>query len=208
MALKEAIEDGITVTRNSRGRKIYSIPCEICRKKIESVQYSRNHTYICGYCKNVIKEKEKALMPDVETKYDRRFSSAIENIEKQVKDVKKYDKAIKAAETRMYRYDSIPEAMVAIELLKNKIKIIPQQKIGRYKADFALPEPKVILEVDGELYHTSLEKEGMRDMAIIGMMGKDWKVVHIPSQYVLKDITKVVPYIKAYLEKYTDVKKR
>ena len=118
-----------------------------------------------------------------------------EKVKKQVKNFDKYDKAVRVARTRAYQYASIPEAMLAIELLKNKLKIIPQQKIGKYKADFVIPSMKFVVEVDGELYHSDLGKEAERDFYINRTLGFDWKVVHIPARYILEDVTKVTKYI-------------
>ncbi|WP_347136096.1 endonuclease domain-containing protein [[Clostridium] symbiosum] len=194
-----ALEDGIEFTPNMRGYW-YKIPCEICGRKIRSSQYSRKRTYLCDYCKGVIKERKKVEIPSTETKHDRRFNSAVENIRKTVKDFQKYEKAIEVAKGRAYQYGSIPEAMVAIELLKNKFKIIPQQKIGRYKVDFAIPEIKVVFEVDGKLYHSNLQSERERDFVIHQTLGFQWMVIHYPAEYVLKDITKVAPFIREYIK--------
>lgn len=194
-----ALEDGIETIPNNRG-DWYMIPCEVCGRKIRSTQYSRKRTYLCDYCKGVIKKKQKVEIPSTETKYDRRFNSAVENIRKAVKDFKSYEKAIEVAKGRSYQYGSIPEAMVAIELLKNKYKIVPQQKIGKYKVDFVIPEIKVVLEVDGKLYHSDIRAEGERDFVIHQSLGIKWMVIHYPAEYVIKDITKLVPFIKEYIK--------
>lgn len=189
--IDEALQDGVTYC----GRNIYLIPCEICGELIKRTQYSRKRTYICDSCKKIIKEKKEGKKPDTDSRHDKRFNCAVEKVKKQVKNFDKYDKAVRVARTRAYQYASIPEAMLAIELLKNKLKIIPQQKIGKYKADFVIPSMKFVVEVDGELYHSDLGKEAERDFYINRTLGFDWKVVHIPARYVLEDVTKVTKYI-------------
>lgn len=197
----EAEQDGVVIIPGNYGRKIYLIPCEVCGRKINRTQYSRKRTYLCDYCKGVIKEKKKVEIPSTETKPEIRFKAAVENVKKKVKDFGPYEKAVEIAKTRAYQYGSIPEAMVAIELLKNKFKIIPQQKIGKYKADFVIPSIKVVLEVDGKLYHYDMQKEAARDFYITHSLGNEWTMIHLPAEYVLKDITKIVPFIKAYIKK-------
>ncbi len=39
--------------------------------------------------------------------------------------------------------------MACIELLRSQIKVKTQQRIGRKRVDFILPDMKVVLEIDG-----------------------------------------------------------
>ena len=129
-------------------------------------------------------------LAEVETKREKQFNHAVEKIEKQVKDFSKYENAIKIAKTRAELYGSIPEAMVAIELLKLKYKIIPQQKIKKYKVDFVLPTQKIVIEVDGSIFHKNIynsEREAIIQMSL----GLDWKIIHIPAEKIAENITKL-----------------
>lgn len=191
MGYKDAILDGVRVGFNSRE---YYIPCELCGREIYRTQYSRKRTYLCDYCKGLIKKKQKYVMPkelaEVETRREKQFNHAVEKIEKQVKDFSKYENAIKIAKTRAELYGSIPEAMVAIELLKLKYKIIPQQKIKKYKVDFVLPTQKIVIEVDGSIFHKNIynsEREAIIQMSL----GLDWKIIHIPAEKIAENITKL-----------------
>lgn len=183
-----AIQDGVEVLNGKYGRNSYLIPCEKCGRKLRRTQYSRKRTYICDYCKGVIKKKQLAKECESITKYDKRFENAVREIEKQVFDFEDYEKYIQIAKTRAYSYGSIPEAMVAIELLKLKNKIIPQQKIGKYKVDFLIPNKKIVIEVDGIVYHKETTE---RDAIIQISLGLDWKIIHIPAEKIRKDIKKL-----------------
>ena len=181
------------------GRKYY-IPCEICGRKIYRTQFSLKRSYVCDYCKGVIKAKEKASIPaelqSVQTKKEIRFDNAVKEIQTQVPNFKDYEKAVSVARTRCERYGSIPEVMVAIELLRLKYRIIPQQKIGKYKVDFAIPSIKTILEVDGGIYHRTIN--GEREFAIQSHLGYDWKIIHIPAELIRTDIQKLKTVIDLY----------
>lgn len=213
MGLREAKEDGIEYEiirpwTNPPGYK-FIIPCKKCGRKIKTMQYVRGKIYLCQYCKKMINEKKKEeKIPDIETKYDRRFNKAVENIKKNVSDFDKYQKAIKLAKTRCYKYGSIPEAMAAIELLKHKYRIIPQQKIDKYKVDFVLLDQKIVLEIDGSLYHSNLENEGKRDVILQHKLGFEWVIIHIPAEYIIKDITKLTYVIKQYYKQIKKTTKR
>jgi very-short-patch-repair endonuclease len=191
---REALEDGIQYIGGESGRGHFLIPCEVCGRNVIKTQYSRKRNYLCDYCKGVTKKKEKIYLEHlvgIETPNEKRFRKATENIKNQVKDFRLYEKAVETARTRAEKYGSVPEAMVAIELLKNKYRIIPQQKIGKYRVDFALPDQKKVIEVDGEIYHKN-NRNCDREATIQFTLGVSWKIIHIPAELISNDITKLV----------------
>lgn len=193
-------KDGVRVFLQN-GHVAYEVPCEICGNKV--IRKRRTNTNcLCGYCKKTLNEKKKEVIPkellEVETKAERRFKEAVKRIEKQVENFSEYQKHIEIAKTRVERYASIPEAMVAIELLRLKYSIIPQQKVGRYKVDFAIPKHKLIVEVDGELYHRN-DKKKDREAVVQYAIGLDWKIIHIPAELISKDIQKLKEIMDMYV---------
>lgn len=131
----------------------------------------------------------------MKTPKEKQFDKAVNKIKKQVFDFSLYEKAIKIAEIRQELYGSIPEAMVAIELLRLGYSIIPQQKIKKYKVDFAIPKEKIIIEVDGSLYHKDVYK-GEREAIIQLSLGLDWKIIHVPAEKIAENITKLKQVIE------------
>lgn len=192
MGYIDALEDGIEIIEGDC-RNSYRIPCEVCGRKIRRTQYSRKRNYICEYCKGLIKKKEKIIeyerLESVKTKKEIKFEKATEEIRRQSNDFRSYKNAIDIARQRAELYGSVPEAMVAIELIKCGYLIIPQQKIGRYKVDFAIPKEKIIIEVDGETYHKN-GINGDREATIQFSLGLDWKIIHIPAEKIRKNISK------------------
>lgn len=204
MGVREAREDGIKHYFDPNaawtGRWIYEIPCARCGDVHQYRIYVRNKIYVCKICRQTIKEKVRIAQevnePDVLTKYDRRFNAAVEKIKKQVKNKKEYENAIKIAEKRKERYGSIPEAMVAIELIRLGYKIIPQQKVHTYKVDFAIPEQKLVIEVDGSIYHSDRRKAQERELLIQYALGLDWNIIHVPGEMIQENIRKLNAFIK------------
>ena len=190
MGYSDAIDDGIKIV--GTGRPTYYIPCEKCGELIRRTQYSRKRTYICDYCKGILKKKEKIAFEtmEVQTKKEKQFEKAIAKIKNQVEQFECYKKPIEIARTRAEMYGSIPEAMVAIELIRLGYKIIPQQKINKYKVDFAIPKEKIVVEVDGEIYHKNVFK-GNREAEIQLSLGLNWKIIHIPAEKIAVDIQKL-----------------
>lgn len=127
-------EHGIEPIYGKYGRTIgYKISCEICGEKLIRTQYSLKRTYICDYCKGILKKKKKLLedtetqtILGIQTKKEKNFEKAVELIREQVKNFNVYHNAIEIAKKRTEKYGSIPEIMVAIELLRLKYKIISQ----------------------------------------------------------------------------------
>lgn len=200
MSKKEAFVDGIDMyydeNEGARGRMgcmIYKVPCAKCGRIVKMKQYSRKMICLCDYCRYEDKSRKKQYIDNLpenfESKEDKRFTNAIEKLQKQV-DIVKYAKDINTAKRRKMLYGSIPEAMVAIELLHLGYAIIPQQKIGKYKVDFALPNEKKVVEVDGKIYHVDKYK-GDREATIQLSLGLDWKIIHIPAELIEKDIKKL-----------------
>lgn len=194
-----ALHDGIDILKDERGYRTYLIPCCKCGKIIRRKQYTSEKDYLCDYCTLNLKEKKKAKaqseLDKVRSRKEQAFDKAVERIRKQVRNFDVYSKAIKIAETRAERYGSIPEAMVAIELLKLGYNIIPQQKVGRYKVDFAIPEQKLVIEVDGKLYHQG-EGEGKREATIQISLGFAWQIIHVPAELIEKDVRKLEKVIE------------
>ena len=62
--------------------------------------------------------------------------------------------------------------------------------------DFELPNEKLILEVDGSIYHANTQKELQREAAINYKIGLDWHFVHLPAESISKDVRKVVRLLK------------
>ena len=135
-----AERDGITVECvNPSGRrgtyKLYHIPCAKCGRIVKRKIYNGDKAYYCDICRSGLAKKEKALehelLDEILSKEEQRFLKAKDKLLKQVKEPEAYKRAIQIAETRANYYGSIPEAMVAIELIRLGYAIIPQQAIGR-----------------------------------------------------------------------------
>lgn len=196
----ERIYDANYPSRGKRGAYVYKIPCACCGKTITKLHYREDIAQICDYCKLKIKNKKAELQKELlETKSrrEKQFDKAVNEIKKQVDNFNEYEKAINIANKRAEKYGSIPEAMTAIELLKLGYSIIPQQKIGKYKVDFAIPKQKIIIEIDGSLYHKEAYKSE-REAVIQLSLGFEWHIIHIPAELIAKNITKLNEVIQHF----------
>ena len=194
--------------KNENQRQVYGytfeIPCEVCGKIYEQRVYRSDDRHVCPYCKVIGKKRiaaaKQTLINKVYTPGEQRFFKARELYLQQVKNANNRDRAIAVAEKACEKFGSIPEAMVGIELIRLGYHIYPQHKIGQYHVDFAIPDQKLIVEVDGSLYHSDKAKLLQRDAAIGYIIGFDWVIVHIPADLIKKDITKTKSCIDAMLQ--------
>ena len=207
MAEADGIKYHKTEKDNPR-RQVYGytfeIPCEVCGKIYEQRVYRSDDRHVCQYCKKIDKKQDDlvkhAILDKLYTPGQQRFFKAREIYNQQVNDAKNKDRAIAVAEKACEKYGSIPEAMVGIELIRLGYKVFPQYKVGVYRVDFAIPDKKLIVEVDGELYHNSKTKKLQRDAAIGYIIGFDWVIVHIPAELIKKDIMKLKSCINVTLQ--------
>ena len=206
MGKREADIDGIKhywgTDLRREGSEVYIVPCERCGKEFKRMSYGRKLVNICDECRYGIKQQQKyvedELYKELTTQGERRFNKAVECIKKQVKDMRCYNNAIAKAKTAQEKYGSVPEAMVAIELLRLGYRVIPQQKINKYKVDFYLPDEKIVIEVDGEIYHAD-KKHSDREAIIQLALGWDARIIHIPAELISKNIRKLKKCIDLYM---------
>lgn len=196
MAEKDGIEYFVDPNRrNHQSWYVFKVPCEECGTKIEVRRYDREKNYKCEYCKRNLKKKQTAVknafLDAVFTKGERRLSSACEEMRKQFKNFDEdYKGCVAALQGKKELFDSIPEVMVALQLLKLGYKIIIHQKVRSYTVDLMIPAEKLVIEIDGEIYHKKGIDE-LRDEAIKYALGHEWKIIHIPAEMIRKKIKNV-----------------
>lgn len=187
------------------GQKVYYAPqgkgisskyvarCHICNTLVGIGRPSayENKPILCEKCKAEIKrqaEQSEEIDRYKLVKNEIRFLDGVEYLERKYGSayIKECEKAILIAHERKDKYDSVDEVIAAIVLIKGGYKIIPQQKIGNYYVDFVLPNEKIVIEIDGALYHKDLQREAIRDNAIILKLGAEWKIIHYETRFLRK----------------------
>ena len=194
--LKDYELEALGVKRSSDrfGARLYRRPCAACGGEVRSRHFNTDKAYLCNLCKHdVVKRRkaaDRALAEQIEramaegfgvdyTHY-RRFENAA------AKFGDSYIDAIELARKSIEKFDSVPEAVACIELLHIGARVIVHQPVGDFTVDFYLPDEKVVIEIDGSLYHKDADKQWMRDYALDHML--DGALVrHVPSDSVMKN---------------------
>lgn len=177
----------------------YEYKCDKCGRPTLRRSIILKTPVICALCKTDAIQKKKAVAEAVEREakeleklmglypeHDDRFSKAA----KKARTVVECEKAILEAAKDAHKYASMPEALAAILLISCGMEIVPQAKIfkdSKMAVDFMLPDFRVVVEIDGELYHTSEDERETRDYSIKNALGKGWTVLHIPAGALAKD---------------------
>lgn len=186
----------------------YIVPCAVCGKPVKSKKFGTNIVIRCDSCitkeakvkydfKKLVKknsEKVTAKESGIDYEHYHRFESAVESFGVE------YYYAIQQASKVVKKFDSIPEVIACIELLHIGARVIPHQKVGSFTVDFCLPDEKVVIEIDGLLYHKDADKEYRRDYALKNMLGDNWVIKHIPAEAVKKDHELFGQSMKRYLD--------
>lgn len=200
MGFNEAKEDGIRYS-NHGFMTSYFPPCEKCGDETMSLSYIRGLKYICSRCKTEEYLSDKAVR--VESSKDvkeRKFENAVKRMHDMGCHGGAYERAGEAIHAKLFKdgwFDSTEEIMTAIELVRRNVKARHQVKFGRYRADFVLPDEKVVLEVDGRLFHSGqAERERLRDELIVLALGPEWEVVRISDNLINQKISKLLPAIR------------
>ena len=183
---------GVSRDRSEYGRVVYRIPCSVCGKIVGLHTFSTDKAVKCSTCKKKAAKARKVrvdmareallgvLADDLGTDYEhlKRFERGA------MKFGRNYSRDIETARKVIGKFDSVPEVVACIELLHIGTRVIAHQKVGDFTVDFCLPDEKVVIEVDGSLYHVDADKEFVRDNALKHMLGEGWTVRHVPADAI------------------------
>lgn len=200
MSFLEAKEDGVRCDERGFMTAYYPL-CTDCGAEVMSLNYIRGQKYRCKKCRaeEYFSDKERRTEINNEAK-ERKFLNAVKRMDKMMCWGDAYRDAARIVYSKLFRegwFNSTEEIMVAIELVKRKIKTRHQVKFGRYRADFVLPEEKVVLEIDGKLFHAARkEKDKLRDELIILGLGAEWEVIRISDDLINQKISRLMPAIR------------
>lgn len=181
-------------------------PCDNCGYPVYSFKIFHDRSYKCKKCRYEEKQAEREKKrPLKELEKERRLEIAKEYLQKKGI-LTDYEKPLKLVESNLYKpfyFESSLEILAALELLRKGFQIKHQVKVGQWRVDFVIPSIKVVLEIDGTLYHTKdkKEKEQHRDSVIIASLGPEWEVIRIKEDMLKKNVQRLIPAMKTVLTK-------
>lgn len=162
-------------------KNIFDHECILCGTMFPS---GKERDYYCDDCKSKMELVKKIEVVDkAELDLCKRFNkyreySKMEHIKECANVVRK----------RVFdgvdNFGSKPEAIIAIQMINSGITYRSQAQVGKNKVDFLLPKIKIILEVDGFLYHMNEDKTFVRDRQIMSSVGEEWEIVHISDDSI------------------------
>lgn len=169
--------------------------CLICGTEFES---GKTNAYSCDKCENKIRMIKKMEMIDKAQIELEKRTGKMKSF-KQKREMSRYVEPVKERVMNgIDNFSSMPEAVVAIQMERIGLKYETQKEIAGRKVDFIIPEIKIILEIDGELYHTDEDKMFLRDRQIMSAVGEKWEIVHIQTQQIPKytwNLREALPHV-------------
>ena len=139
--------------------------------------------YICPECESKMQLLKQLKMIDKATDKIRRMSERyFHKLKHEYKDERCLvaQKVIKDG----FKFNSADEACVALQCEKERIKYIPNFKVGNYSVDFMFPDLKIVFEVDGELYHADSDKDFIRERCIMRVLGEEYEIVRLSTSHI------------------------
>lgn len=208
MSYNEALEDGIPI-KSGQGnfvKTLYYPPCHYCSQPVQSWTYIRGMKYACPECRTEAVRQRREEDNDIAALgREKKLETAIKRVSA-VADISKYEKAIAYIRDNLDKsgwFQSTEEIMVAMELIRCGVKAYHQVKVYEYHVDFVLPDMKVILEIDGPIYHSrdKEKKQQIRDDVIRYKFGEGWEVIRIKTDCINMNISKLMPAIRTVLRR-------
>lgn len=187
------------------------ITCWYCGNEMPSERGSSERAFHAGCYEKFQTERDKQKNDYLRLKTEVMFERALKCMERQINcDLSNYyDEAELVHEMALNDYSkfqSSDEMMVAMELVRNRIKSKAQYRVEKRRIDFLIPSMNVALEVDGNLHKFKILKDSQREVEIMGNLKRitqkdNWEVIRIPTDLIEKDLTKLVPAIKTLYKK-------
>lgn len=169
--------------------------CLICGEEFES---GKTNIYRCDKCESKIRMAKKIEMVDKAQNLLEKRTGKMRSYKPKL-DMSKYAKIVKQrVADGIDNFGSIPETAAGIQMERIGLKYETQKEIAGRKVDFVIPEIKIILEIDGELYHTDENKTFLRDRQIMSAVGEKWEIVHIQAQQIPKytwNLREALPHV-------------
>jgi very-short-patch-repair endonuclease len=184
------------------GNETFQVSCMVCGGPVASWHKDPPKKYKCKECRQKERESLKNKKTPLKVlQAERRMEIAVEYLESKGI-IEEYSGALKVVGSRLHTsgwFQSSNEILVALELIRCGVKLRHQVKMGRWRVDFVIPDLKVVLEVDGEMYHpdSNKEKEKIRDNSILANLGPEWEVIRIKDHLIRKNLKKLLPAIES-----------
>lgn len=105
-------------------------------------------------------------------------------------------------------YKSSDEMIAAVVLLKAGVDFEINYNVGKYIVDFFIRDWCLIVEIDGERHDNTALKDSKRDAELRRMLGDEWEVIRIPTQYIEQNPAKIPEAIKALAKQKRDLRKK
>ena len=105
-------------------------------------------------------------------------------------------------------YKSSDEMIAAVIMLHAGYDFELNYKIGKYIVDMYLPDQKLILEVDGERHEHHRLHDSNRDVELRRMLGEEWEIIRIPTQYIEQNPAKLPEAIIALAKQKKELRKK
>jgi very-short-patch-repair endonuclease len=75
---------------------------------------------------------------------------------------------------------------------RHRLDVIPQYEVDKYRLDFALPQQKVAIELDGHEYHKTKEQRTKDAQRERYLQKHGWQVIRFTGSEIYRDVNRCV----------------
>jgi len=94
---------------------------------------------------------------------------------------------------------TIPEQIIANMLTELQIPFDTEYRIGKYSCDFTLPQHYIVIEVDGDYWHSLPKQKRFDKVKDSYLQGQGWKVIRIKEMDIYHNLSKCLIKISKYI---------
>lgn len=193
--------------------KNYLFECWNCNEWVVKDIKTPNLRVYCEGCQQEYDNKYQKIKQEyVALKIEMMYERSLRILEKQEACLADYKEAAEAvlyfAREDTSKFQSAPEMIATMELIRNGIKVKPQYKIHRHVIDILIPSMKVGLEIDGYNHKFQVLKDSHRDIQLIEELGQGWEIVRIPTKYIESNVKQLVPAIKRLYKEKQEIRSK
>lgn len=183
-----------------------SFECWRCGKTVECEGEPRARVY-CEECRPKALAEHKALVREyAELKRRVMIDTALRKMERAGMYMHEYLEIAKTIKVEIDanedKFLSADEIVAAMVLQSYNVDYEANKAVGRYVVDFYIPDMHVCLEIDGDRHEANTISDSKRDIEIREILGPEWEIVRIKTNYLAKNPERLVDAIEAlYAEK-------
>jgi very-short-patch-repair endonuclease len=92
-----------------------------------------------------------------------------------------------------------PEVIVQDAFMKLKLDFKSQYRIGKYPCDFVLPKHHIVIEVDGDYWHSTNKRKKLDQTKDKTLQSEGWRIIRLKESDIYHNLPKCLIRVAKYI---------